>query len=489
MPATADTYLQRDLLKGEWGFEGFVVTDWGSLVEMVPHGFAADNREAAMQAINAGVDMEMETGAYVTHLKELVEAGEVDEALIDDAVRRVLRVKHELGLFEDPYRYLTPEREASLLEAPEHLAAARRAAERSMVLLKNDTGLLPLTGEERIAVIGAFAEDKEAPLGNWRARGRKASAVSVLEGLREAGVAFDYAKGADVDLNMPDPATVQQYNETDRSGFDEAVALAAAADTVILVVGEPAMASGEGRSRAHLGLPGVQEDLVRAIHAANPNIILVVMSGRPLILTWADENVPTILQAWHLGSQSGHAITSVLTGAYNPGGKLPMTFPRSMGQVPIYYNRLNTGRPGPRDDVWWSHYTDEQNTPLYPFGHGLSYTTFAYSDLIVTPSAGRIDVAVTLTNTGDRQGEEVAQLYIWDKVASVVRPIRELKGFEKVSLDAGDSKRVTFTLTEDHLGFYNASGTYVVEPGTFEIFVGGSSDAQLSQTVSWSPAN
>ncbi|WOI52661.1 beta-glucosidase BglX [Parvularcula sp. LCG005] len=480
VPATADAFLQRDILKGEWGFDGFVVSDWASGREMIDHGFAADRLQATELAIKGGSDMDMESYLYFDHLADLVEAGTVDMDMVDDAVRRVLRVKFDLGLFEDPYRYLDDAREGELLMAPAHLEAARKVAERSMVLLKNDNATLPLQKGETIALIGALAADKDAPIGNWRGQGEAGSAVSVVEGFDEAGLDYTYAEGAVVQTNQPTFAEEVVVNMDNRDGFEEAIAAARSADKVVIVLGEVALQSGEGRSRADISLPGVQQELLEAVHAANPNVVLVVMSGRPLILTWADENVPSILQAWHLGHESGHAITDVLTGKYNPSGKLPMTFPRSVGQIPVYYNHLNTGRPGPINEVFWSHYTDEENAPLYPFGHGLSYTEFSYGNLSVKPTAEGYNVTVQVTNTGKREGEEVVQLYLHDKFASIARPVRELKGFEKISLKPREKRKVTFTLTDKELGFYNAKGEYVVEPGAFDVYVGTSSDATLS---------
>lgn len=481
VPATGDRYLQRDVLKGEWGFDGFVISDWASAREMIDHGFAADPKDAARLALNAGSDMDMEGYVYLDHLTDLVDEGAVQLADIDDAVRRVLRVKFELGLFEDPYRYLDEEREASTLMAPEHLEAARLMAERSVVLLKNNNNILPLSEGESIALIGPLAGDKDTPLGNWRAQGELNSAVSVVEGFEAAGLNFAHEQGVVLEIGQANFATEVQVNMTDRTGFEEAVAAARSADKVVLVLGEDALQSGEGRSRADLSLPGLQQELLEAVHAANPNTVLVLMSGRPLTVTWADENVPAIVQAWHLGHESGHALTNVLTGAYNPSGKLPMTFPRSVGQVPIYYNHLNTGRPGPRPEVFWQHYIDESNLPLYPFGHGLSYTEFTYTGLSVEPKVGGATVTVQVQNTGEVAGEEVVQLYIRDHAASVARPVRELKGFEKLMLEPGEARAVSFELTEAELGFYNTQGTYVVEPGTFSVFVGGSSAADMTE--------
>ena len=481
VPATGDSFLQREVLKDAWGFDGFIISDWASAREMIDHGFAADPEDAARLAMNAGSDMDMEGYVYLDHLADLVESGAVDLAKVDDAVRRVLRVKFELGLFEDPYRYLDEAREAATLMAPEHLEAARMMAERSIVLLKNQSDLLPLAEGDRIALIGPLAADKDSPLGNWRAQGEFNSGVSVVEGFEAAGIDFTHSEGVALELGQASFATEVQVNMTDGSGIPDAVAAAREADKVVLVLGEDALQSGEGRSRADINLPGLQQELMEAVVAANPNTILVLMSGRPLTISWADENIPGILQAWHLGHESGHALTNVLTGAYNPSGKLPMTFPRSVGQVPIYYNFLNTGRPGPRTEVFWQHYTDESNTPLYPFGHGLSYTEFSYTDLQVETYSEGATVSVRVENTGELPGEEVVQLYIRDHTASVSRPVRELKGFEKIMLQPQDSQLVTFELDETLLGFYNTKGQYVVEPGRFSVFVGGSSATALSE--------
>lgn len=485
IPATGDKFLQRDLLKADWGFDGFVVSDWGSGIEMIEHGYAADAREAARLSIAGGSDMDMESIVYEPYLPELVRSGEIDEQLIDDAVRRVLRVKFELGLFDDPYRYADPAREKASLFTAAHRAVAKSVAEASIVLLKNDSGALPLRDGEKIALIGALAADKDTPIGNWRAQGEKNSAVSVREAFEAAGVDFTYSEGAVVETGDADFLTEVEINVSDRSGFAAAVDAARRADKIVIVLGEDAYQSGEGRSRADLGFPGVQQELLEAVRAANPNVILVVMSGRPLILTWADQNVPAIVQAWHLGHEAGHAIAGVLTGAVNPSGKLPMTFPRSIGQIPIYYNHLNTGRPGPRKEVFWSHYTDEENAPLYPFGHGLSYTRFEYSNLELRQSGDAVEVKFRVNNAGDRAGAEVAQLYIHDRTSSVSRPNKELKGFRKILLPAGQSEDVVFTLSAAELGYYDGNGEFVVEPGVFDVYVGGTSAAELTAAIEY----
>ena len=485
IPATADDYLQRDILKGEWAFDGFVVSDWGSGIEMVEHGFAEDGRDVARLSIIGGSDMDMESFAYAPHLADLVADGVISEDVIDDAVRRVLRVKFELGLFEDPYRYMNEQREADLLFSDVHRQTARAVADASIVLLKNDENALPLKTDEKIALIGALAADKDTPLGNWRAQGEADSATSVLEAFDASDFTFSYSEGAVVEIGRADFLNEVQVNTTDKSGFADAVQAAQNADKVVIVLGEDAYQSGEGRSRANIGFPGVQQELLELVFAANKNVILVVMSGRPLDLTWADANVPAIIQAWHLGHESGPAILGVLSGETNPSGKLPMTFPRSAGQIPIYYNHLNTGRPGPNNIVFWSHYSDESNAPLFPFGHGLSYTVFQYSELTSSQNGNEITVSVTIQNTGNRAGKEVVQLYIRDRVASISRPVRELKGFQKVSLEPGERKIVNFTLTASELGFYNGDGQFLVESGVFDIFVGGSSTAELAVSIDY----
>ena len=482
-PATASVHLQRDILKGEWGFQGFVVSDWGSIGELVPHGAARDLAHAADLALTAGSDMDMESAAYAAHLAEAVRAGRVEARLVDDAVRRVLRVKFRLGLFEDPYRYSDEAREARVLGAAEHLAAAREVAAKSIVLLKNQGLLLPLDPAVRsIAVVGQFAADKDTPLGSWRAQGGADAAVSLLEGIRAAvgpATRVTYAEGPAVVVGQRSFLTGSTWNTTDRTGLPEAVAAARAADVVVLALGEDGWQSGEGRSQVDIGLKGLQEELLRAVAEANPRVVVVLMNGRPLAIPAVDERAPAILEAWHLGSQAGHAIADVLFGQVNPSGKLPVSFPRHVGQLPLYYNHKNTGRPGPAPTVFWSHYTDAPNTPLYPFGYGLSYTTFGYSDVRTSATevapGGTLRVSATVTNTGARAGTEVVQLYLRDTVGSVTRPVQELKGFERVTLRPGESREVVFTLGPDDLAFYTARGTWEVEPGEFVVFVGTNS--------------
>jgi beta-glucosidase len=482
VPATGNAFLQRDILKGAWDFDGFVVSDWGSIMEMVPHGFAADNREAAKHAANAGSDMDMESYAYVNELVSLVEEGLVDEALIDDAARRILRVKYELGLFDDPYRYCDEAREAEVIGNPEFQDDVLDMAKKSIVLLKNETQLLPLkrTGQ-KIAVIGALAAEKNSPLGSWRIASKDSTAVSLLEGLQSYPEnQITYAKGVDVTEGPTAFVFETKINETDRSDFDSAIAAARSADVVIMALGEHGFQSGEGRSRTDIDLPGLQQELLEEVYKVNKNIVLVLFNGRPLAINWAAEHVPSIVEAWQLGSQSGNAIAQVLYGDYNPSGKLPMTFPRSVGQIPIYYNHMNTGRPvspGP-ELVFWSHYIDQTNDPLYPFGYGLSYSNFEYANISVENdygASGVVKVSVDLTNSGTMDGKEVVQLYIHDMHASVARPVRELKGFELVELSAGEQRTITFELTEEELGFYLNDGSWTLENGRFKVFVGGNS--------------
>jgi beta-glucosidase len=485
VPATGSSFLQREILKDQWGFDGFIVSDWSSAEEMIYHGFARDLAAAAVIAANAGSDMDMESYAYVNHLAQAVNDGLVDIAYIDDAVRRILRVKFELGLFDDPYRYCDPEREKTLIYHPDHMAAALDMAKKSVVLLKNDKQLLPLNkSQQKIAVIGALASDKTSPLGSWRIGSDDGTAISVLEGLSPYTKNNTYAKGVELHYGQPTFPLEVKVNETDTTGFAEAIRLAKNSEVVVMVLGEHGFQSGEGRSRTRLGFPGLQQQLLEAVHAVNPNIILVVMSGRPLVLTWADEHVPAIVQAWQLGTQSGNAIAQVLFGDYNPAGKLPMTFPRHEGQIPIFYNHYNTGRPAPKgskDEVFWSHYIDESNKPLYPFGYGLSYTKFDYANLQIDDSNPKaVKVRATVKNTGKVAGEEVVQLYIRDRVGSLVRPVKELKGFRKFMLQPGESRTVEFMLTHAELGFYDSYGYFTAESGEFDVMVGGSSDSGLT---------
>lgn len=489
IPATGNAYLQRKILKSDWNFDGFVVSDWGSINEMIPHGFAKDSKQAAEIAINAGSDMDMESSAYVAHLATLVKEGEVQESTIDDAARRILKVKFELGLFDNPYLYCDENYEKETLGKAAFQEGVLEMAKKSIVLLKNEKELLPLKKSgQKIVVIGALANDKTSPLGSWRIAADDNSAVSLLEGLQKyKGNQLTYAKGADVTVGRTQFIWETKINTTDKSGFSEAIAAAKTADVVIMSLGEHGLQSGEGRSRADIGLPGVQQELLEEVYKVNPNIVLVLNNGRPLAIPWADNHIPAIVEAWHLGTQSGNAIAQVLYGDYNPSGKLPMTFPRNVGQVPIYYNYKNTGRPvmTEPDSVFWSHYIDEKNTPLYPFGYGLSYTQFEYSDLSLSQETfsgdGQIEVSVTVKNTGKYTGKEVVQLYIRDLIASVTRPVKELKGFEMIELQPGASQRVNFTINKKTIEFFTAQSKWEAEPGDFKVFVGGNSVQTLER--------
>ena len=466
IPVTGSTFLQRDLLKGEWGFDGFVISDWGSIAEMIPHGYAKDGSHATELAVKAGSDMDMESHLYIKKIKDLIESKKLNTELVDDAVSRILRVKFELGLFEDPYRYLDADREKEVLYHPDNQKGVLEMAKKSIVLLKNKTQLLPLKKENQtIALIGALANDNNSPLGNWRTNSDNNTAITVFEGMKAYSKnKLIYKKGADVNLNNSGVVKFHEkvkINENDKSGFNSAKNAARIADVVVMVLGEDGFQTGEGRSRTEIDLPGVQQELLEEVFKVNKNIVLVLMNGRPLNINWADKNIPSIVEAWQLGSQTGNAVAQVLYGDYNPSGKLPMTFPRSVGQIPIYYNYKNTGRPGPKNEVFWSHYSDEVNIPLYPFGYGLSYTTFEYSNIIIDNKIlqkdSSINVSIELKNIGKLKGKEVVQLYIKDRFASVTRPVRELKGFELVELKSGETKTVNFEISESLLKFYSAN--------------------------------
>ena len=489
IPATGSSFLQRDILKGKWKFDGFVVSDWGSIKEMVTHGYSKDGKEASEQAIKAGSDMDMESYNYVNDLVTLVKERKVNEVLVDDAVRRILRVKFELGLFDDPYKYCDEKREKAVIGSKANNDGVLDMAKKSIVLLKNDKNLLPLKKSgQKIALIGALANDKSSPLGSWRLAADDDSAVSVLEGMQQyKDNKLTYEKGADLTIGKNTFINELVFNTTDKRGFEAAKKVAASADVVVMVLGENGYQSGESRSRTNLDLPGLQQELLEEIYKVNPNIVLVLNNGRPLALPWAAKNIPAIVEAWQLGTQTGNAVAKVLYGDYNPSGKLPMSFPRNVGQCPIYYNNFSTGRPtDDANNVFWSHYTDVENTPQFPFGFGLSYTTFDYENLKInkgTFSKGEhVKVSVEVTNSGSYDGKEVVQLYIQDVAASLARPVKELKGFELIELKKGETKTVKMTLTDKELGFYDNDGNYLVEPGTFKIRVGGSSDKGLESS-------
>ena len=467
VPATGNKHLLTDILRKEWEFRGFVVTDYTSINEMVNHGVVADDKEAGELALNAGVDMDMQGAVFQRFLKKSVQEGKVKLADIDEAVRRILRLKFELGLFENPYKFCDEARQNATLLSPEHRAAARDVSRKSIVLLKNEKNILPLNKNQKIALIGPLADNKSELIGNWNGAGNADDCVSLREGVTNLRWAnLTHARGCEVE-------------GTDQSGFSEALKLAQNADVVIIAVGEKAMMSGEAAARADITLPGVQEELVLELVKTGKPVVVVLMNGRPLAIPKIAESAAAILETWWLGTEAGNAIADVLFGDYNPSGKLPMTFPRSVGQVPIFYNEKSTGRPFDPNSKWTSKYIDEANSPLYPFGFGLSYTTFSYSepksDKAVFKKRENLQITVNVTNTGGRAGEEVVQLYVRDLVGSVTRPVKELKGFQKIMLKAGESREVKFTLTEHDLSFYRRDMTFGVEPGEFEIMIGGNS--------------
>ncbi len=467
VPASANEYTLRKILREELGFKGFVVSDWNAIGELINHGIAGDIYDAAREALKAGVDMDMQGDIYRRTLRKLVEEGIIPERLIDDAVKRILEIKFKLGLFENPYA--NPEKARKIIKCKEHLDFALEAARKSIVLLKNE-GVLPLRKDlKTIAVIGPLADDKVAPLGSWYCLGDPKDVITVLEGIRNKvspKTKVLYAKGCDIECSS-------------KEGFEKAVSIAKQSDVAILVVGERGDMSGEAASRAYLDLPGVQEDLVKAVYETGVPIVVVLMNGRPLSIKWIAEHIPAIVEAWFLGLQTGRAVADVLFGDYNPGGKLPVTFPRTVGQVPIYYNHKNTGRPPDPKNRFTSKYIDEDYKPLFPFGHGLSYTTFSYSDLEVKPRnvepGDVILISFTLANIGDREGDEVAQLYIRKAIASVTRPVKELKGFVRITLKPREKRRVIFKLPTEQLAFYNREMKFVIEAGTYHVMVGSSS--------------
>jgi beta-glucosidase len=474
VPASANPFTLTTVLRGEWKFDGFVVSDYESVKELINHGLAADEAEAARSAINAGVDMEMVSRLYGKYAPQLIRENKLSQAAIDDAVRRILRIKFRLGLFDKPYADETREQATILSRA--NVEAARDVAARSIVLLKNDRDVLPLAKNARsIAVIGPLADDQPNMLGSWTGDGRKEDVVTLLAGIRgkaSPATKITYARGCAIASTSIDAAAEAPW-------LDEAVRIAREADVVVVAVGESADMSGEAASRASLDLPGRQLDLVKAVIAIGKPTVVVLMNGRPLTINWIAENAPAILETWFGGIQAGNAIADVLFGDVNPGGKLPVTFPRAVGQVPIYYAHKKTGRPPDPNNKYTSKYLDVPVTPLFPFGFGLSYTQFRLTNLKLSAqsikSTGRITVSVDMENVGKRAGDQVVQLYIRDVAASVTRPGKELKGFERMSLKAAEKRRVQFTLAPEQLGFYNRDMRFVVEPGEFKVFVGTNS--------------
>ena len=484
IPATANKYIQRDLLKNQWNFKGFVVSDWGSIGEMIAHGYAKDGYEAAMRAIIAGSDMDMESRCYRDNLKQLVLDKKVDISIIDDAVKRILIKKFELGLFDDPYRFCNVEREKQQINNVANREVAREIGKKSIVLLKNEKlsdgkPLLPLSKQtKKVALIGPLFKATTANHGFWSVAfpDDTARIISQYQGIKnqlDKNSEILYSKGCNI-------------NDTDTSGFGEAIAAAKSADVVILSLGEAADMSGEAKSRSSLQLPGVQEELMKEIYKTGKPIVLLLNTGRPLIFNWAADNIPAILYTWWLGTEAGNSIADVVFGDYNPAGKLPMSFPRTEGQIPIYYNHYSTGRPAKdeNDKNYVSAYIDLQNSPRFPFGYGLSYTKFNISNLKLSANelainGGKLTVTVDVENVGDYAGEEVVQLYVRDLFGCVVRPVKELKGFKKLFLKKGENQSVTFNITPSDLKFYNDEVKFINEAGDYELFVGNSSDANL----------
>jgi beta-glucosidase len=474
IPASGNAFLLQKILRQEWQFKGFVVTDYTSMNEMVMHGIVADEKAAGELALQAGVDMDMQGAIYYNYLKKSIAEGKITEKQIDEAVKNVLLAKYELGLFTDPYRYSDLAREKATIFAPEIMNHARESARKSIVLLKNapfqGKKILPLAKNlQQVAVIGPLANNQEDMLGTWRAAGDISKAVTILQGIKEAlnpTAEVKYAKGCD-------------FNGNDTQGFEEAIALAKNAEVVILAVGENQAQSGEAASRSDLNLPGMQQQLVEAIYKLGKPMVVLLGNGRPLTINWLAENAPAIVETWHLGTMAGKAIADVLFGDYNPSGKLTMTFPRNVGQIPIFYNPKNTGRPFKATDKYTSKYIDVVNEPLFPFGFGLSYTDFSYQNLQLNKSQFKlneeIEISVEVKNTGTRAGEEVVQLYVQDLVGSVTRPIKELKGFQKIMLQANESKTVKFKLKAEDLAFYTQDMSFKPETGKFKIMIGTNS--------------
>jgi periplasmic beta-glucosidase len=490
VPATGSKWLMTDVLRKQWGFDGFVVTDYTGINEMIDHGMG-DQQTVAALALNAGVDMDMVSDAFSGTLKKSVEEGKVSAAAIDAACRRILEAKYKLGLFDDPYKYCDVNRPKKQIFTKEHRAIARKTTSESFVLLKNE-GVLPLSKKGTIAVVGPLANTRSNMPGTWSVAAVLDNAPSLVEGLREVvgdRAKVVTAKGSNLigDADYEKRATMfgrelHRDNRTDRELLDEALKVAAGADVIVAALGESSEMSGESSSRTNLEMPDVQRALLQELLKTGKPVVLVLFTGRPLVLTWEEEHVPAILNVWFGGSEAAYAISDVLFGDVNPSGKLTATFPQNVGQIPLFYNHKNTGRPlqeGRWFEKFRSNYLDVSNEPLYPFGYGLSYTTFAYSDIHLSSTEmtadGELTATVTVTNTGSRDGAEVVQLYIRDLVGSVTRPVKELKGFEKIFLKAGESRKVSFSITPELLKFYNYDLQFVCEPGDFDVMIGGNS--------------
>lgn len=496
IPATANKWLVTDVLRKEWGFNGMVVTDYTGIAELMDHGLG-DLQQVSALSLKAGVDMDMISEGFLNTLKKSLKEGKVSQADIDRACRLVLEAKYKLGLFEDPYRYCNEDRAKTELLTPANLKVARDAATKSFVLLKNDKQLLPLQKKGTVAVIGALANTRANMVGTWSVSSDLVNTPSLVEGMQSV-LGNQVKIVTHLGSNLLEDAVYQEHatmfgrtiprdNRPESDIIAEALQTAAQADVIVAALGESSEMSGESSSRSEIGIPAIQQRLLAALLKTGKPVVLVLFAGRPMTLTWEDEHVPAILNAWFGGSETGAAVAEVLFGDVNPSGKLTATFPRNVGQLPIYYGHKSTGRPlaeGGSFQKFRSNYIDVINSPLYPFGYGLSYTTFDYSDLKLDKSsfkAGQsIQASVTLRNTGKYDGEEVVQLYIKDLVGSITRPVKELKGFQKVFLKAGESKVVTFTVSEEDLKFYNNDLKFVAEPGDFTLFIGKNSQDLLA---------
>lgn len=484
VPATSNHWLLTDLLRDQWGFEGFVVTDYNGVQELIPHGVAADYKEASEKALTAGVDMDMVSEGFVAYLKQSLDQGKITKEQIDTAVRRVLEAKYKLGLFKDPYKDFDPQRADRVTLTPENKNVARIAAQKSFVLLKNDRQVLPLEENSKIALVGPFADDRAEMLSSWSPLGDVENIISILEGLKKRNPNVIYAQGTQV--NNDTLFNKKRKGEFDitvqKKLVDEALQIASESDVIVAVLGESKEMSGEAKSRTDISIPECQVELLRALKATGKPVVLLMMSGRPLTIENVLQYTDATLAIWRPGTEAGNAVANVLFGDYNPSGKLTMTFPRSVGQIPIYYNHKNTGRPYVEggEETYLSNYLDERNSPLFPFGYGLSYTSFSYGDIVLSDTliAGensKLKATIKIANKGEIAGEETVQLYIADPVATVTRPVKELKRFQKLYLKPGESEEVSFEITVDDLKFYNSQLDYGWEPGKFVIYIGGDS--------------
>ena len=491
VPATSNHWLTTDLLRDQWGFKGFVVTDYTAVQELIKHGVGSDLPDVSALAMNAGIDMDMVDEGFVNYGLQLVKEKKVKEEVIDRACRLILEAKYKLGLFDNPYLYVSEQRSQNAILTPDNRIKAREMAVNSIVLLKNSEKILPLKKSGKIALIGPLADNKREMIGSWSAAGDGNMAISVLAGIQNMapGLTVQYAKGCNLLTDLDLLRQVSGDDAIDARSDDqmiaEAVKISKTSDVCVAVLGEPAGLSGEASSRTEINIPGRQLELLKALVATGKPVVLVLMSGRPLTLQWENDHVSAMIEAWQGGLEAGNAVAEVLFGEHNPSGKLTMTFPRNIGQIPIYYNHKNTGRPQEPgcNPKFVSRYVDVPNSPLYPFGFGLSYSEFEYSDLKLSKSRINIQdsvlVTITLTNKGPYDGAEVAQLYIQDLIGSITRPLKELKAFQKVFLRSGESRKLEFALTTHDLGFFHPDLSFYCEPGFFKVMVGGNSDRTL----------